>query len=578
MDPKSIKNLIRTARGDNPADLLLCNARLINVYLGTVEQTDIAVADGHIVGFGACPAHDRIDLRGSFVAPGFIDSHVHIESTLVAPSEFARAVLPHGTTAVVADPHEIANVLGTAGIDYMLQASQDLPLQVFLSAPSCVPATSMETAGAVLDAGELAPYLNHPRVRALAEMMNFPGVIYEDDGVLAKIASARAAGKRLDGHAPGLSGRRLHAYLVPGIASDHECTTLAEAREKLAAGMRIMVRQGSGARNLDDLLPLVNPRTARRMMWCTDDRNLHDLLAEGHIDSLVSRAIGKGLDPITAIQMATLNPAEYFGLDHLGAVAPGKRADLVVFDDLNEPRIRQVYAAGRLVAEEGRLVSEAIPVTAPAAPAALRVPLEKLDFRVPARGRTMRVIEVVPDQIVTRAATLPARIVDGLAEPDTSRDLLKIVVVERHRHTGRTGIGFVRGFGLITGALASSVAHDSHNIVAVGASDQDLLLAVESVVTMGGGLAAVADGRTEARLPLPIAGLMSDRPVSEVRRRLDELLSAAHRMGSTLPDPFMTLSFMALPVIPQLKLTDHGLVDVTGFNLVSLFCDDEIEL
>jgi adenine deaminase len=572
-DLESVRRLIQAARGDRPADLLLCNARLVNVYLGAVEQKDIVVADGMIVGFGDCPARERIDLKGRFVAPGFIDSHVHMESAMLAPAEFARAVLPHGTTAVVADPHEIANVLGIAGIDYMLQATESLPLNVFLSLPSCVPASALETAGAVLKAADMTPYLRRPRVVALAEMMDFHGVIHEDDRVLAKIDTARKAGKRLDGHAPGLTGRMLHAYLVTGIGSDHECTTLAEAREKLAAGMVIMVRQGSAARNLDALLPLADAHTARRMMWCTDDCHPHDLLAKGHIDSLVRRSIARGLDPIVAIQMATLNPAEYFRLDHLGAVAPGKRADLVVFNDLNHPVIQQVYAAGQLVADQGAILPGILDKAAPEAPAAMNVPLSALDFKVPAQGRALRVIEVVRDQIVTKAVVMDATIAEGMAVSDVKRDLLKIAVIERHHHTGRTGIGFIRGFGLKSGALASSVAHDAHNIVVVGVSDEDIRRAVEAVVKLGGGLAAVVRGRIQAALPLPIAGLMSDQPEAVVRRRLDDLLAAARRMGSNLSDPFMTLSFMALPVVPALKITDHGLVDVAAVKIVPLFDD-----
>jgi adenine deaminase len=490
---------------------------------------------------------------------------------MVAPAEFARAVLPRGTTALVADPHEIANVLGTAGLDYMLNAAGHLPMEIYYSLPSCVPATAMETAGAKLSATDLRPYLRHPRIAALAEMMNFPGVIHADPEVLAKLSGMRSAGKRLDGHSPGLSGKALSAYLTPGIASDHECATAAEAAEKLAAGMHIMVRQGTGARNLADLLPLINDRTERRMMWCTDDRHPHDLLAEGHIDSMVRQAIHGGLDPITAIRMATLNPAEYFRLDHIGAAAPGRRADLTIFDDLNDPVVRQVYVGGRVAAEAGRLTVQ-IPATAKSsAPEAMRVPLEQLDLRIPAQSGRLRVIEVVPGQIVTRAVLTEARVENGEAIADTSRDLLKLAVVERYSGAGATGLGFVKGFGLKHGALASSVAHDSHNIIAVGATDADLLPAIRRVVEMGGGLSAVADGRVQAELPLPIAGLMSDQPVAAVRDGLDILIAAARRMGSTLPDPFMTLSFLALPVIPALKLTDKGLVDVNRFEWVSLF-------
>jgi adenine deaminase len=569
----SIGKLIRTARGDRSADLLLCNTQLVNVYLGGVERKDIAVADGFVVGFGNYPAKKRIDLKGRFVAPGFIDSHVHMESAMLAPSVFARAVLTHGTTAVVADPHEIANVLGTIGIDYMLQATEGLPLAVYLALPSCVPATSLETSGAVLKARDLAPYLRHPRVAALAEMMDYEGVIQENAEVLSKIATALKSGKRLDGHAPGLTGRRLHAYLVTGIGSDHECTTLAEAREKLAAGMAVMVRQGSAARNLDDLVPLVDAHTGRRMMWCTDDCHPHDLQAQGHIDGLVRRAIGKGLDPVVAIQMATLNPAEYFRLDDLGAVAPGKRADMVIFDDLHHPVVRQVYAAGQLVADQGAIRPGILDHAVPPAPAAMNISLGALDFTVPAQGRRLRVIDVVRDQIVTKAAVMDGSIQEGLAVSDTNRDLLKIAVIERHHHTGRIGIGFIRGFGLKKGALASSVAHDSHNIVTVGVSDEDIRGAVETVVKMDGGLVAMVQGRVLAALPLPIAGLMSDLPLDLVRGRLDALLSAARGIGCRLSDPFMTLSFMALPVVPALKITDHGLVDVAAAKVVPLFLE-----
>jgi adenine deaminase len=429
----------------------------------------------------------------------------------------------------------------------------------------------METAGAVLTSEDLKPLMGRSRIKALAEMMNFPGVIFEDPEVLAKLAAIRAHGKPADGHSPGLSGKTLNAYLIPGIASDHECTTLDEAREKLAAGMHIMVRQGTGARNLHDLLPLINPQTARRMMWCTDDRHPHDLLGQGHIDSIVREAVGRGLDPVLAIQMATLNPAQYFGLEDLGALAPGKRADLIVLDDLQNPVVRQVYVAGQLAAEEGRLIGpvEESAVEPPAA--AMQVPLNQLDFSVPARSGQIRVIQVVPGQIITKADTAQPLIRGDRAVSDVSGDLLKIVVVERHQGSGRSGIGFIRGFGLKKGALASSVAHDSHNIVAVGVEDRDLRLAVQQLVQMGGGLVAVADGQVLARLALPIAGLMSDQPVTVVRDQLDNLLAAVRRLGSSLPDPFMTLSFMALPVIPALKLTDKGLVDVERFEVVPLF-------
>jgi adenine deaminase len=575
MKTRPTAQLIEAARGDRPVDLLLRNARLVNVFLGMVVETNIAVSAGYVVGFGTYDALTTVDLQGRYAAPGFIDAHVHIESALVAPAEFARAVVARGTTAVVADPHEIANVLGTAGIDYMLAASDGLPVRFYFTLPSCVPATEMESSGARLTADMLQPYMGNTRIVGLAEMMNFPGVIHADGEVLDKIAAMRAAAKPVDGHAPGLTGRGLSAYLAAGIASDHECTSAREALEKLAAGMHIMVREGTGARNLDDLLPAIAPRHARRMMWCSDDRHAHDLLGEGHIDAMVRRAVRAGLDPMTAIQMATLNPADYFRLDEIGALAPGRRADLVVLDDLNDPVVRQVYCAGRLTAAEGRLVDSVAAALPPAAAVALNVPLTHIDFAVPVRGRRVRVIETVPGQIVTRNAVDDACILAGRAVADPPRDLLKVAVVERHHGTGRTGIGFIRGFGLTHGALAATVAHDSHNIIVVGAGDADMHAAVAALTEMGGGLVAVEGGQVTARLALPIAGLMSDRSMEWVCAGLEDLLAAARRMGSTLPDPFMTLSFMALPVIPALKITDKGLVDVEGFKIVSLFVDEK---
>jgi len=572
----NIPRLLEAARGDRPVDLLIRNARWVNVFSGRIMEAPIAIADGYIVGLGDHEADTVLDLAGRFVSPGFIDAHVHIESAMVAPAGFATAVVPHGTTSVVADPHEIANVMGTEGIAYMVASSDQSLLNIYFALPSCVPATGMESSGAVLEASALRPWISHPRIVALAEMMNFPGVIHGDADVLAKVAEMQAAGKPVDGHSPGLSGRSLHAYLLPGVASDHECTSLAEAREKLEAGMHIMIREGTGARNLDALLPLITAQHARRLMWCTDDRHPHDLLGEGGIDSMVRRAVKAGIDPVCAIQMATLNPAEYFRLNAVGAIAPGRRADLIVMENLEDPVVQQVYIGGRLVADGGRMVVDnpGTPVTPP--PASMHVALDRLDFSVAARGRRIRVIETVPDQIVTRSAIADARIVNGFVLSDPSRDLLKIAVVERHHATGRTGIGFVRGFGLGRGALAATVAHDSHNIVAVGVEDADLETAARELVDIGGGLVAVDQGRVIASLPLPIAGLMSDQPAERVCAGLDDLLAAARHLGSRLADPFMTLSFMALPVIPALKITDMGLVDVDQFKQVPLFVEDEV--
>jgi adenine deaminase len=569
----NLAETIKAAHGEKPVDLLLTNTQIVNVFAGEIVSDAIAISDGEIVGFGPYEAKNVVDLKGRYVAPGLIDGHVHIESSMTCISEFARAVVVHGTTTVAADPHEIANVLGSKGIEYMLQSAEQQPMNIYFTLPSCVPATDMETAGARLTAEDLRPFLNNEKIVALAEMMNFPGVIYRDPDVLDKINFARQQKKPIDGHAPGLKGRELYAYIAAGIQSDHECTTRQEAKEKLMAGMYIMIRQGTGAKNLQALLPAVNARTARRMMWCSDDRHPHDLIADGHIDSIVREAIQSGLDPVLAIQMATLNPAEYFGLNHLGALAPGRQADLVVFSDINNPVAEQVYHRGILTAEQGKMFPEIqIPPTA-TIPPSMQVDLQKVDFSILAEHKRMRVIEIVPDQLITHQRIEQVPVKNKQAVGDPSKDLLKIAVVERHKGTGNIGKGFVKGFGLKRGALASSVAHDSHNIIIVGTTDDDMQAALEAVVQMGGGLAVVSDTELLAGLALPVAGLMSLEPVQLVRDQLDSLIGVAHDMGSTLKEPFMTLSFLALPVIPELKLTDLGLVDVNKFELVPLFVE-----
>jgi adenine deaminase len=429
----------------------------------------------------------------------------------------------------------------------------------------------METSGAVINADDLKTLMGNERIVALAEMMNFPGVIHGDPEVLAKIETARQHRKPIDGHAPGLSGQDLYAYLAAGVRSDHECTTAHEAQEKLRAGMHIMIRQGTGARNLKELLPIVNDKTVRRVMMCTDDRHPHDLLEDGHIDAIIREAIGLGLDPVMAIQMVTVNAAEYFRLDHLGAVAPGRQADFMVFADLSSPIIEQVYYRGFRVAENGEMRPEIETPQPIAVKPSMNVKLKKIDFSIPAESKQIRVIDIVPDQIVTQQGIEDAMLSDGLAVSDPSRDLLKIAVVERHKGTGNVGKAFLRGLGLKRGALASSVAHDSHNIIVVGTTDADMKTALEAVVEMGGGLAAVLDSIPVATLPLPIAGLMSLDPVPKIRQQMDRLIAVSHELGSTLNDPFMTLSFLALPVIPELKITDIGLIDVNLFKVVPLF-------
>jgi adenine deaminase len=568
-----ISGLIAAARGAAPADLLITDARIVNVFSGQIPKGSIAVKDGYIAGIGDYPARKMVSVNNAYVCPGLIDAHVHIESAMTSVSQFVRAVLPHGVTTVVADPHEIANVMGTDGIAYMLAAAEKQPMNIYFTLPSCVPATDMETAGAVLDAGSLMPLLSHPRVLGLGEMMNFPGVVNSDAGVLEKLRAAADHHKSVEGHAPGLSGKDLAAYLAAGITSDHESVSAAEAMEKLSLGMHIMIREATGAKNLDDLLPIVNDKTAGRIMWCTDDRHPQDLLNQGSIDHIIRRAVGGGLDPVTAVSLATISPAAYFGLHRLGAIAPGRRADLVVVPDLEQFEISSVYCAGMLAAENGEAVFPDPGAEPGSYPGSMNVGDTDPNFAIPARGRKLRVIGLCPGQITTQGRILDARIKDGYAVSDPVRDLIKLAVVERHKATGNIGLGFVSGFGLRFGAIAGSVAHDSHNIIAAGVDDADICAAVRAVIDMGGGLAVAAHQKTAASLALPIAGLMSDQPLSAVQDRIENLNQAAADLGCTLADPFMALSFLALPVIPELRLTDKGLVDVVQFAPVPLFVD-----
>lgn len=563
---------IRIARGEQPADLLLRNARLVNVFSGQIERTDIAIAGSKIVGLGpGYQAGQIIDLAGAFVAPGLLDAHVHIESSMATPPQFARAVLPRGATTVVTDPHEIANVHGLAGIRFMLDAARETPLSIWVNLPSCVPATHMETAGARLEAGDLLTLLDEPGVLGLAEMMNYPGVIHGAPDVLAKLQGF--AGRPLDGHAPGLNGQALNAYVAAGIGSDHECTTVAEAAEKLARGLYILIREATNAHNLETLLPLVTPANSRRCCFCTDDRQPADLLDQGGIDFMVRTAIAYGIDPVTAIQMATLNTAEWFGLSDRGAIAPGRRADLIIFDRLDDLRPRLVYVAGKLVARDGAMLTPPPSPSPSALPNSIHVAWDQVDLAIPAAGRRVRVIGAIENQLVTEHLVLEAMIRDGLAVADVGRDLLKLAVIERHGVNGNVGKGFIKNIGLKAGALASSVAHDHHNIVVVGADDASMMAAARAVEAMGGGLAVAHGEQVLARLALPIAGLMSDQPIEQTRRGFDAVLAAAHTLGSELHDPFMAMSFMALEVIPHLKLTDVGLVDVDRFEVVPLFVD-----
>jgi adenine deaminase len=569
-----LKKRIRIASGDGMVDLLIKNGRVVDVFSGEIEKKDVAIYGGMIMGFGDYEARKIIDVKGDFLCPGLIDGHVHIESSMVTIPEFAQAVLPHGTTSVVTDPHEIANVLGQEGIRFMAESAKGIPLNVFIMIPSCVPATHMETSGATLKAVDLKPLLEESWAIGLAEMMNFPGVIFGDPEVLKKIELAK--GKRMDGHSPMLSGKGLYAYLTAGIRSDHECTTPKEAKEKLKNGMWIMIREGTTARNLRSLLPLVNSKNSRRFLFVTDDRHPKELLEEGHIDSMVRQAIRWGTDPIIAIQMATLNAAEYFRLDDLGAIAPGFRADIVSFDHLGRFQIKKVFKDGRLVADTGKIFS--LPIRkrkSPKVKGSVRIkPLHKNTFLLRSDQPLAKVIQLIPNQIVTKKVMKKILLKEGVAYPNIKEDILKIAVVERHKATGNIGIGFVQGFGLKMGAIGSSVAHDSHNLVIFGTNDQDMLKAVETIQAMGGGLTVVLNGKALASLPLPIAGLMSEASVAKVNLQLEALHRATKKLGCKIPDPFMTLSFLSLPVIPELKITDKGLVDVNQFKFVPLFGEE----
>ena len=563
-----LASLISVAKGELPADLLLANARVVNVFTGEIEPGNVAICGDRIAGIGDYhQAKQVVDLNGKYLAPGLINGHTHLESSMLDIAQYARAVVPRGTLAVVTDLHEIANVSGLDGIRYVLNYARRLPLELFLMAPSCVPATHLETSGASISSEDIRQVIRWRGVIGLGEVMNFPGVLSGDVSVLSKINLAR--GKVVDGHAPGVTGKDLSAYIAAGIYSDHESISLDEAREKLRQGMYVMIREGSSEKNLDALLPLVTDKTYKRCLFVVDDRSCADLLRDGDIDAVVRKAIRLGLDPVRAIQLATINPAEYFKLDQLGAIAPGYLANLIVLGELSSLKVEMVFYRGRLVAREGKPL---FPIYHPRGKGLTDTvnikPFNKEALKLLASGESELVIEVVPGQIITRKRVEKVKVTDGVIMPDISRDILKLVVVERHQATGNIGLGLVMGFGLKRGAIASSIAHDSHNVIAVGTNDEDIFTAVKKIERLQGGLVVAAEGRILASLALPIAGLLSDEPLELVVAKLENLQQLAKDLGTPLPSPWATLSFLALPVIPELRLTDLGLVDVGQFRLI----------
>ncbi len=586
MSDVALSDLIAVSAGRSPADLVLRNGRVVNVFSHEIQEADVAILGDSIAGVGRYDGRKIIDLKGRYICPGLIDAHVHIESSLLSVPEFARVVSAHGTTAVVADPHEFANVMGTEGIAFVLRAAKHAPIDVFVMLSSCVPASPLESAGADLDAEDLVPFLNNPWVLGLAEMMNYPGVINGDPGVLAKLKMA--AGRVIDGHAPAVRGRDLQAYASSGIMSDHECTTADEAAEKLRNGLYVMVREGSQTRNLKAILPTIRPETADRFLFCTDDKDVSDLLVEGQIDFMIRTAIAMGIDPITAVKMGSINTARYFGLRQTGAVLPGYLANITVMHDLRDCRVAEVFHRGVQVADGGNcIVAKSSGDHRLAMRSSVNVKwIERNDFQIvePANGRSfsedkeqaiglchkIHVIKVLENRIDTERCIEDAKVCNGCLVADPARDLAKMVVIERHRASGEMGRGFVRGFGLRGGAIASTVAHDAHNLVVVGTNDEDMMIAAVRLVKLGGGWIVVRDGEVQAELPLPIAGLVSAAPAEKVATDLSALLDAAKQLGCPLAQPFMALSFLSLSVIGKLKLTNQGLVDVEKFKVIPL--------
>jgi len=566
-----IKNRIDLAAGREKPELVLKNAKIVNVFSHEIVDGDIAINSGKIVGIGKYEGHEEIDMEGKFIAPGLIDGHVHIESSMVSPQQFARAIVPRGTTTIVADPHEIANVRGIDGIKYMIDASEGLPINVFFMLPSCVPATNFENSGAVLKAKELSQLIDHNRVLGLGELMDYPSVINADEQILDKLVMAGE--KIVDGHGPNIEGKALNAYVAAGVRTEHECSTVDEMLDRLRLGMYILIREGSAARNLQTLIRAVTRENARRCLFCTDDKHPEDILIGGHIDNNVRLAIKNGIDPITAIQMATINAAECYRLRNIGAVSPGYDADLIVIDDLKEFNVLQVYKEGKLVGENKNPLFEVTATDNTKVIDTVRIKkIVKEDLEIRLNSDIVNVMRLLPHSLLTEKVVRKVETENNKFKYHKSLDILKMAVIERHNATGNIGLGLVEDFQLRGGAIASTIAHDSHNLIVIGDNDDDMLLAIQEVARVGGGITICSEGKVLKTLPLPIAGLISDESMEDVNKKLEEMLHLAYdKLGVNKNiDPFMTLSFLALPVIPEIKLTDMGLFDVTKFDFMEL--------
>ncbi|WHY01551.1 adenine deaminase [Neobacillus sp. DY30] len=576
MERNQLTRRISVASGKEPADTVVKNGRIIDVFNGEIIEGDIAIVDGYFAGIGQYDGKNVVNAHGRYVLPAFIDGHVHIESSLVTPSEFAKVLLPHGVTTVIADPHEIANVLGTAGIQYILDSSEHLPFDIYIMLPSCVPATSFENSGAILKAEDLLPFYQHPRVLGLAEVMNFPAVLNAEDDMLNKIADAKQFGKKVDGHAAGLSRSDLNVYTAAGIMTDHESTTAEEAKERLRSGMYLMIREGTVAKDLQNLITVVNQFNSRRCLFVTDDKHLDDLVLSGSIDHNVRLAINLGISPIVAIQMATINAAECFGLSDKGAIAAGYKADFSLVEDLDTLKILDVYKNGKAVVQNGTLVTDCSAIHKDGSDSLKNSvhfdEITKANFEISLSANKANIIEIIPNSLVTRHIVEEVEICSqGFFQPSTSGDQLKLAVIERHHLTKQIGLGIVKGLGLKYGAIATTIAHDSHNLIIAGTNDEDMVLAANTIKIMQGGLVVIKDGQILASLELPIAGLISNRPYREVYCSLNNLHIALEKLGANDHfNPFLTLSFLALPVIPELKLTDRGLFKVSIFKHIDI--------